>query len=807
MNQVDSWQGATILADAEDDVIGKTLSGTYSVERVLGEGGMGRVYLARHTRIAQKQVAVKVLHPEYGRNPDMLARFQREAETAASISHPNVVAVYDVARTPHGRPYLVTEYLEGCDLSQYLKQRQRLTLPTTIHIARQLCEGLAAAHRCGVIHRDLKPHNVFLVGDFTNGVPEFPHIKILDFGLSKFMDVADGQPVTKTGVILGTPAFMSPEQASGQETDSRSDIYGVGALLYTCLTGRVPFDEATPQTTVLAVIAKDPPRPRELESSIPEFAELVIQRAMAKKPAERFQTMEALLEALTQLEEQDCVSRDAMPSRPWPRAPFETQAEKAKAARPELILFLNLALLLVLGSVALAVTGIEQIYRWSLSRLELGLVLTCSATIAVTPTVLVARRIHRHVWGNTSRVVGLLGGVRVAVITAVTTYGIAWFGFRVFDAVVLRLIGEPSRANLTWPGWDFLLPVLGVGAGIVALVRERASSDTRRGWRRTTSAVIAATATLALAALVIPLGLRWQTLQVEPIRPHLSTAAPSPPSTSAQSQRAISRQVPIATSVASETSNVTTAAPPTAQSAPDTSAALSPSASQLNNSPATSSAPAQSAPEEELNSAKAHGVEGWKSLAERYPSDPRALRGLVLEHASRAAELRDAMIVLRRLFAVAPEEARRADVQYLVQRAAETPGVTAEQAWKLLAEDMGPYGPDVLYTLTLTKPKLAERAEQLLGSPTVRQRFSPALAVAHELKQAPSCSARLPLLNRAIDVGDERAVAILGRYGTASARGCGKNKRKPCPAGCPEEAEQFRDAIAKISQRLKGNEQ
>src|SRR5512145_2499023 len=126
MTQVDSWQGATILASAEDELVGKTLNDTYAVERLLGEGGMGRVYLARHTRIQQKRVAVKVLHREFVRNAEILARFQREAETAASISHPNVVAVYDVDCTPHGLPYLVSEYLEGIDLGQYLKQEKTL---------------------------------------------------------------------------------------------------------------------------------------------------------------------------------------------------------------------------------------------------------------------------------------------------------------------------------------------------------------------------------------------------------------------------------------------------------------------------------------------------------------------------------------------------------------------------------------------------------------------------------------------------------------------------------------------------------
>ena len=798
MTPVDLWQGATILADAEDELIGRTLNNTYSVERVLGEGGMGRVYLARHTRIAQKRVAVKVLHPEYMRNADVLARFQREAETAASISHPNVVAVYDIDRTARGAPYLVSEYLEGLDLGQYLEQKNRLCLPTAVHIARQLCEGLKAAHACGVIHRDLKPHNVFLVGDFANGVPQFPFIKILDFGLSKFMDASNEQLVTKTGIIMGTPAFMPPEQAQGQPADLRSDIYGVGAILYTSLTGCLPFNESTPHATVLAVIAIEPTRPRALEPSIPEYAELVIQRAMAKLPAARYADMAELLVALEPLLEDHNVPHEVSSSRPGPRVAFDIQAERAKAARPKLVLFLCLSLVLLLGSASVAVAGIEQAAGWSLNRLEFGLLLTCGIVIAATPTLLVMRRIRRLVWENTGRVLGLLSGVRTAVITAVTTYGLAWIGFRVIDGVVLRLMGEPIRANLSWPGWDFLLPLIGVGAGVVGLLRERALSEMLSRWRRALVVALALVATLALAAFVIPVGLHWQAHQTGAASASVAatpTAAPavSPKQTAQQEPRS-----PGATS-----SSPREAPPPPSL---ETAAASAASAPVQSPGPIASSQPTAQAGEEELRAATARGVDGLSPLAERYPTDARVIRALVLAHASRAAELGDAMIAARRLFQVAPDEAKSVDLQYLVQRAAETPGSTAELAWKLLAEDMGTYGFDVLYGFTLTKPKLAERAERLLDDAAAHQKLSPPLAIAHALKTAPSCAARLPLLDRATATGDERALAVLGALSTGTARGCGKNKRKPCWPACPEQAGQFREAMAKMSRRLKDAE-
>src|SRR6478609_1331293 len=162
-----SITAATEPVDIGEDLIGLTLNDTYVPERILGEGGMGRVYLARHTRIGQKRVAVKVLHPEFFLNAQVLARFQREAETAAAISHPNVVTVLDIDRTPHGLPYLVTEYLDGIDLADQLKSQGKFRTTSAVHIARQLCRGLGDAHKSQVIHRDVKPQNIFLVGDFA----------------------------------------------------------------------------------------------------------------------------------------------------------------------------------------------------------------------------------------------------------------------------------------------------------------------------------------------------------------------------------------------------------------------------------------------------------------------------------------------------------------------------------------------------------------------------------------------------------------------------------------------------------------
>src|SRR5690606_1281207 len=290
------WAGLPTGEEA-DVLLGRSLNDTYVIEAALGEGGMGRIYRARHTRIPQKLFAIKVLRPELARNPGVQARFQREAETAACISHPNVVGVYDVGRTLDGWSYLVCEFLEGADLAAYIEQKGRLDTATAVHIALQVCDALTAAHERNVVHRDLKPHNVFLLADGTGEVPERPTIKVLDFGLSRFLDTSDAQ-LTRTGVIMGTPAYMAPEQARAERGDHRVDIYGLGTVLYATLTGQAPFKEDNLHATVLAVMTGDPERPRTLNPDIPEALELVIQRAMAKDAKDRYATMAELRAAL-----------------------------------------------------------------------------------------------------------------------------------------------------------------------------------------------------------------------------------------------------------------------------------------------------------------------------------------------------------------------------------------------------------------------------------------------------------------------------------------------------------------------------
>ena len=511
-----AWTGATEPVDIGEDLIGVTLNDTYVPERILGEGGMGRVYLARHTRIRQKRVAVKVLHPEWFGNAQVLARFQREAETAAAVSHPNVVTVLDVDRTPHGLPYLVTEYLDGIDLSDQLKAQGKFSAGTAVHIARQLCKGLGAAHQSQVIHRDVKPQNIFLVGDFSSGMPERPPIKVLDFGLSRFSDRSDNQ-LTQTGCIMGTPAYMAPEQASGQEVDHRTDIYGVGVVLYTMLTGRPPFEGESPQATVLAAMNSEPPRPRSVEPTIPPHLELIIERAMARKPAERYQDMAAFEQALTSFEAESLARPIESMAPPAPikqdpsvRRTMHSDAD-VHAARPRLVLFALAAAALMIASAISSIVGIEYATHYRFSRVELELLSLGIVGSSLTPALLWVLNVRRRVWENSSRVLSLLGQVRAAVIAAISVYGLGLLVLHVTDDFAVRLSGGSGQPVIgaAWPGWSLLLPVMALNAA-VTVVWCRRLSVIRSGWRRRLAVGLVTSLGLAIFGALVVGGFWWR---------------------------------------------------------------------------------------------------------------------------------------------------------------------------------------------------------------------------------------------------------------------------------------------------------
>ncbi len=264
----------------------------YEITSLLGEGGMGSVWKATHLKL-QKPVVIKTLRSEHARSEATRARFVREGEAASRIRHPNVVEIFDVADFD-GSPYLVMEFLECEDLRSLLQRRGALSLDALVDVMLPVCNAVAAAHDVGVVHRDLKPENIFL-SRIRDGalVP-----KVLDFGISRIQDAGQSNR-TATGALLGTPRYMSPEQArSDRDVDARTDQYALGVILYECATGRVPVGDGALYEILRRIIHGEFPPPRALRPDLPADFEAVILRAMALSPEARFPSVRALAAAL-----------------------------------------------------------------------------------------------------------------------------------------------------------------------------------------------------------------------------------------------------------------------------------------------------------------------------------------------------------------------------------------------------------------------------------------------------------------------------------------------------------------------------
>ncbi|MBN1772125.1 MAG: protein kinase [Deltaproteobacteria bacterium] len=282
----------------QPDFTGLVLEGKYRLTAPLGAGGMGYVWRAEHVQLG-RPFAVKLLRPELVSDPTALARFQQEAQAAARIGSRHIVDVLDVGRTPGGAPYLVMEFLQGRSLSAELESHGPLPLARAIDLAGQILDGLAAAHAAGIVHRDLKPDNVFLLGE--PGARD--DVKLLDFGISKAKDDPRAQHLTRTGMLLGTPRYMSPEQVLGRrDVDRRADLWAAGVILYECLTGRVPFDAPDLATTLTSILQQTPVPPAAYRPEIEPRLGAAVLRALAKNPAERFADVAAFKAALAPAE-------------------------------------------------------------------------------------------------------------------------------------------------------------------------------------------------------------------------------------------------------------------------------------------------------------------------------------------------------------------------------------------------------------------------------------------------------------------------------------------------------------------------
>jgi serine/threonine protein kinase/TolA-binding protein len=270
--------------------VGSEIDGRYRIVELIGEGGMGKVYLAEHVEIG-KRVALKVLHPSYSRMPDLVERFRREARAASKIGHPNIVDVTDSGATADGSVYFVMEYLEGVELGSIIEREGAIDVARALKIASQICRALAAAHREGIIHRDLKPENIFLI---TRG-GEADVVKVLDFGIAKTTEAeaARERRLTSPGMAMGTPEYMAPEQAAGRAADARTDIYSLGAILYEMVAGVAPYSGDNFMEILTKKATMDPPPPNSVRPELATHVSDLVMSAMSRSPETRPQTMEA----------------------------------------------------------------------------------------------------------------------------------------------------------------------------------------------------------------------------------------------------------------------------------------------------------------------------------------------------------------------------------------------------------------------------------------------------------------------------------------------------------------------------------
>jgi serine/threonine-protein kinase len=269
--------------------VGHLFAGRYDIQSILGTGGMGVVYKA-HDRDLDDIVAIKTLRSEpVSADPTLLDRFKQEIRLARRITHPNILRTHDLGET-NGLRYLSMEFVKGITLKAMVEQDQLIPTPVALRIAKQICAGLAAAHDVGVIHRDIKPQNIII--EPTGG------LKVMDFGIAR---LTQERGMTAAGTVVGTPDYMSPEQARGLDLDFRSDIYSTGVVLYELFTGTLPFEGETPLAVVLMHVQEKPPSPQAKNPKIDPKIAAIILKCMQKDPAERFQSVNQLYEALTRV--------------------------------------------------------------------------------------------------------------------------------------------------------------------------------------------------------------------------------------------------------------------------------------------------------------------------------------------------------------------------------------------------------------------------------------------------------------------------------------------------------------------------
>jgi serine/threonine-protein kinase len=285
--------GMALRPKDSDSLVGRVLADRYHILKRIGEGGMGRVYLGEHVKM-NRQCAIKVMSPALVNDAESAARFAREASSAARIIHPNVAAVFDYGES-EGLIYLVMEFVDGQPLSRILAREAPLTVERALDLARQIADGLGAAHELGIIHRDLKPDNILVTRTRTGR--EVP--KVVDFGIAKAVQDTTGESLTRTGLVIGTPEFMSPEQLLGDPVDARSDLYALGCILHLMLTATPPFAASTREQMIKRRLTEDPPHVQQLDPGLPDTVDRIVERLLARSPADRYGSAAEVRDALS----------------------------------------------------------------------------------------------------------------------------------------------------------------------------------------------------------------------------------------------------------------------------------------------------------------------------------------------------------------------------------------------------------------------------------------------------------------------------------------------------------------------------
>ena len=295
---------------AEDPLVGRLVGGKFEILSLLGAGAMGAVYLARQTAL-DKKVAIKILHRELATDAKFAQRFRREAMAASRLDHPSSIRVFDFGEDPDGILYIAMEYVQGTDLFSVIERRGLLPREAILDVMIQTLGALIVAHAMGVLHRDLKPENILVVPGKTEDGSPCDLIKVCDFGIAKILEPQDapglrqvqGRKLSTAGLVIGTPAYMSPEQARGVALDARSDLYSIGVVLYHLLAGRVPFEASTAMDLVMKQISEAPRPPSSIVPGIDPALEAVCLKALSKDPAARYQDAREMRMALRALVE------------------------------------------------------------------------------------------------------------------------------------------------------------------------------------------------------------------------------------------------------------------------------------------------------------------------------------------------------------------------------------------------------------------------------------------------------------------------------------------------------------------------